>query len=189
MSVSDMVVIVSLIAMDIYGFYVLRKAHKEIASVGVMKRQMMIDFHHVKKNLQKDITETTDGILLCVEELKMHVKEVIAPNTISDIGEATILKTLESIAMQNLPELGRKKAMVKNAKIGLQVAGNEIAKGMGVNEILERAKPMLDTAVKGQEMMDKYSDDPVMQMVIGFVKQKFSPDSPGGDPGSGGVTL
>lgn len=191
MLLSDIIVIVSVIAMDIYGFYMLRKVDREINKFALM-RVALVDTVQKEFNIIKEdafglfakyedkIAELFGGILDTKEEIDNTIQAAqgyMQPAVAVEIGEAIILKTLETMAMTDLKELGEKHRTVKNAKIGLQVVGNNVAKGAGVNEILEQFAPVAEKLQAGGNFMEQYQDNPLVQIGMAMFGGNFG----GGD--------
>lgn len=157
----DVIVLISVIAMDIYGFYVLRKAQKEID--GVSSTRTTID---EKINF---ITESYTELQNNISDVVAQAQEMLNPGVAVEMGEAIVLNSLQSLGMSNLKELGAKGRTISNAKIGLQIVGNEIAKGAGVNELLEQFSPQIEKLQQGQGMLDAFSDNPLLQLMGGLM--------------------
>lgn len=190
----DWVVVVSVIAMDLYGFYVLRKAHREIDHVGLTRQQMIKNIHKTEVRLVKEIVETKELLLSDAQELKQEVFATMDPKFLTGLGQAVIIKSLATFGAEDLKAMGHKDAdiaRIKMAMHGFRRIGNEVAKGAGVNQLIEQVQPMVDTAVKGQDMMDKFKDNPFVQLMFHLFGDKLKPEGGGSIelqklPGGGG---
>lgn len=189
LNVVDVFTVASLLLMDIYGFYVLRKAHVEISNISALRsgledtvRSEVESFKNLISSKMEILETNALEIISSMVETKGNIddaiaqaQELLSPALLVEMGEGIILKSLESLGMQNLRELGAKGRTISNAKIGLQIVGNEVAKGAGVNEILEKFAPVGEKLQQGGDILDAFQGNPLLQFAGSLFKGSGSP--------------
>lgn len=176
------VTLVSVFFMDYYGFKVCRMAWREIKAVKETRERAEITvkieitkFTDKISAIAESYDETISEVMGSVMETKKVIDETVAraremmdPAVGVAMGEAVVLNSLQTLGMQNLKDLGDKGHTVRNARLGLQAVGNEIAKGAGVNELLEKVEPLVQTMGGGAGVLDQFKDNPLVQLAIAW---------------------
>ncbi len=119
-----------------------------------------------------------------IDETVEQAKTYMDPAFLMEFIEATILKSLQSLGMSDLSGLGKKANLVENARQGLQVVGNNIAKGAGLNELLEKAAPLANAMGGEGGLLETFKDNPLFQLIYAWKSGQFD-GIMGGEVGGG----
>lgn len=156
MELDSIVVLLSAIGIDVYLFWmhfrimkIIRQYDEMKANAdGVIQRTELKVEHLVKRadltfNRINTMITTGNDRLGELKQIQVKANMLMDPQILATIGKMAVIDTLMWLGGSGLKEVGEKKedlaqvqGMMNMAGMGLESAGNKIAKGTGFNDIL-----------------------------------------------------